>query len=86
MPFDLAQLLGALERAVLFAIRDDGLRLAEADALQLLGDGGGIGGIDIHRARPRPAANMTGSRLQISSCTARRATECFDITVLSLKG
>ena len=44
------QLIGTLERAVGIAVRNDGLRLGRADTVQRVGERGGIGGVDVHRA------------------------------------
>src|SRR4030095_2776367 len=44
---DLAQILDAAERAVLLAVRNDRLRAAQTDALQLFGDGRGVGSVDV---------------------------------------
>ena len=49
---DLAQVVSAAERAVLLPVCNDCLRATEADALQFLGDRGGVGGVDVDRSRP----------------------------------
>src|SRR6185503_6379077 len=49
---DLAQLVGAAERAVLLSVCNDRLRSAQADALLFFRDGGGDGRIDVDRSRP----------------------------------
>jgi hypothetical protein len=49
---DLAQIVDAAERAVLLAVCNDRLRAAQADALQLFRDRGGIGGVDVDRTGP----------------------------------
>ena len=49
---DLAQIVDAAERAVLFTVCNDRLRAAQADALQLFRDRGGIRGVDVDRTGP----------------------------------
>ncbi len=60
---DLAQVVGAAERAVLLPVCNDRLRAAQADALQFLGDRGGIGRVDVDR----PAQTSTGMSVTMSA-------------------
>jgi len=59
---DLAQLVDGLERAMLLAVLDDGLSAGETDPVELLGDRGRVGGIDVDG--PRPSAERQETRDQ----------------------
>ncbi len=50
--FDLAQVVSAAECAVFLSVCNDRLRATEADALQFLGDRGGVGSVDVDRSSP----------------------------------
>ncbi len=53
MPSDHGELVDGLERTVLVAIRDDGLGLGGTDAVERLGERGGVGGVDVDRLGQR---------------------------------
>ena len=84
MPSTLSRSSALWNGAVLLPILDDGLRLRRTDAVELLGERRGVGGVDVDRAGP-----ARGERQQADDqawTRARRMRLSFMLRLLGLAG